>query len=106
MLKHLMRVNDIEGVVVHLEGIDLADRELDVRTAASAASRLLDHSGRRVDAEDAPGRHPPADVSRDRAWSATKVEHAGAGHEVRGEISGRVVDRAPLVRQIHHPAAG
>ena len=93
-----MRVRDVERVVVNLEGIEVADRELDVRTAASVASRLLDHGGRRIDAENAAGRHPPADVSRDRAWPAPKVEHAGAGREVRGEIGGRVVDGAPLVR--------
>src|SRR4029453_12135821 len=98
MLEHLMRVHDVEGVVVHLEGIQVADREHDVRTAASVASRLLDHGGRRIDAEEAPGGNPPANVSRDRAWPAPKVEHAGAGCEVRGEINGRVVDRAPLVR--------
>src|SRR6476659_4107693 len=93
-----MRVDDVERVVVHLEGIEVPDRELDVRAAASVASRLLDHGGRRIDAKDAPGRNPPADVSRDCAWPAPKVEHAGAGCEVRGEISGRIVDRAPLVR--------
>src|SRR6476469_5450057 len=93
-----MRVADVERVVVHVEDVEVADRELDVRTAASVASRLLDHGSRRIDAEDAPGRNPPADVSRDRAWPAPKVEHAGSGCEVLGEISGRVVDRAPLVR--------
>src|SRR6478752_543638 len=98
MLEHLMRVHDVERVVVHLEGIEVADRKLDIRTGASVASRLLDHGGRRIDAEDAPGRNPPADVSRDRTWPAPKVEHPGAGCEVRGEISGRVVDRAPRVR--------
>jgi hypothetical protein len=55
MLEHLMRVHDVERVVVHLEGIEVADRELDVRTTASVASRLLDHRGRRIDTEDAPG---------------------------------------------------
>src|ERR1700752_3453932 len=98
MLEHLVRVHDVEGVVVHLEGIEVADRKLDVRTAAGVASRLLDHGGRGIDAEDAPGRNPTADVSRDCARPAPKVEHAGAGCEVRCEISGRVVDRAPLVR--------
>src|SRR6476659_10246921 len=93
-----MRVDDVERVVVHLEGVEVADRELDVRTATGVASRLLDHGGRRIDAEDAPGCNPRADVSRDRAWPAPKVEHAGAGYEMRGEVSGRVVDRAPLVR--------
>src|SRR6185436_13381441 len=98
MLEHLMRVHDVERVVVHLERIEVADRELDVRTAASVASRLLDHGGRRIDAEDASGRNPPADVSRDRARPAPQVEHADAECEVRGEVSGRVVDRTPLVR--------
>src|SRR5262245_36007378 len=98
MLKHLMRVHDVERVVVHLERIKIADRELDVRTATSVASRLLDHGNRRIDPEDAAGRNPPADVSRDRARPAPKVEHAGAGCKVRGEISGRVVDGAGLVR--------
>src|SRR5438067_7786760 len=98
MLEQLMRVHDVERVVVHLEGVEVADRELDVRTAAGVASCLVDHGGRRIDAEDAPGRNPPADVSRDRAWPAPEVEHAGAGSEVRGEVSSRVVDGTPLVR--------
>src|SRR5882672_11097421 len=98
MLEHLMRVDDVERVVVHLEGVEVADGELDVRTTAGVASRLLDHGGRRIDAEDAPGRNPSADVNRDRARPAPKVEHAGAGCEARGEVSGRVVDCAPLVR--------
>ena len=45
MLEHLMRVHDVERVVVHLEGIEVADRELDVRTTGSVASRLLDDGG-------------------------------------------------------------
>ncbi len=92
-----MRVHDVERVVVHLECVEVADEELDVRTAAGVASRLLDHGGRRIDAEDASGRHPPADVSRDRARPAPEVEHAGGGCEVRGEVGGRVVD---LVRHL------
>src|SRR5258705_7982180 len=34
----------------------------------------------------------------DRARPAPEVEHAGGGCEVRGKVSGRVVDRTPLVR--------
>src|SRR4029450_11884210 len=98
MLEHLMRMYDVERVVVHREGIDVADGELDVRPGAGVASRLLDHGGRRIDAEDAAGRNPLADVSGDRARPAPEVEHAGAGCEVRGEVSGRVPDRTPLVR--------
>src|SRR5262245_18307756 len=98
MLEYLMRVHDVERVVGHLEGIEVADRELDVRSAASVASRLLDHGGRCIDAEDVSWRNPPADVSRDPAWPAPEVEHAHSRCEVRREVSGRVVDRAPLVR--------
>src|SRR5438034_6304184 len=98
MLEHLMRVHDVERVVVHLEGVKVADRELDVRTAAGVALRLVDHGGRRIDAEDASGRNQPADVSRDRARPAPEIEHAGGGCEVRGKVSGRIVDRTPLVR--------
>ena len=76
MLEHLMRVHDVERVVVHLEGVEVADRELDVRTGAGVASRLVDHGGRRIDAEDASGRNSPADVRRDRARPAPEVEHA------------------------------
>src|SRR5258705_10159811 len=98
MLEHLMRVHAVDRVVVHLEGVEVADRDLDVRTAAGVASRLLDHNGRRIDAEDASGRNPPADVSRDRARPAPEVEHTGGGCEMRGKVRGRVVDRTPLVR--------
>ena len=79
MLEHLMRVHDVKRVVVRVEGVEVADRELDVRTTAGIAARLLDHIGRRIDAEDASGRNPPADVSRDRARPAPEVEHADAG---------------------------
>jgi hypothetical protein len=72
--------------------------EFDVRTAAGVAARLLDHIRRRIDAEDASGRNPPADISRNRAGPAADVEHVGAECEVRGEVSGRVVDGTPLVR--------
>src|SRR5258706_1530603 len=98
MLEHWMRVQDVERVVVHLEAVEVPDPELDVRTAAGVASRLVDHGGRRIDAEDASGRNPPADVSRDRTRPAPEVEHADSGSEVRGKVSGRVVDRTPLVR--------
>jgi hypothetical protein len=98
MLEHLMRVHDVKRAVVRLEGVEVADRELDVRTAAGIAACLLDHIGRRIDAEDTSGRNPPADVSRDRARPAPEVEHAGAGCEVRCEVRGRVVERTPLVR--------
>src|SRR5215510_1775347 len=98
MLEYLMRVHDVERVVVHLEGVEVADRELNVRTAAGVASRLLDHGGGRIDAEDASGHNPPANVSRDGAWPAPEVEHAGARCEVGGEVSGRVVDCTPFVR--------
>src|SRR5258705_12437249 len=98
MLEHLMRVHDVERVVVHLEGVEVADRELDVRTAAGVASRLVDHGCRRIDAEDASGRNSPADVGRDRARPAPEVEQAGGGCGARGKESGRVVDRTPLVR--------
>jgi hypothetical protein len=43
MLKHLVRVHDVERVVVDVECVEVADREFDVRTAARAAARLLDH---------------------------------------------------------------
>jgi len=101
MLEHLVRVYHVERVVGHLEGIEVADRKLDVGTTAGVAPRLLDHRGRRIDAEDSSGRNPPADVSRDCARPAPKVEHAGAGGEVRCEVSGRVIERAPLVRPQH-----
>jgi hypothetical protein len=76
MLEHLVRVHNVERVVVHLEGIEVADRKLDVRTTGGVASRLFDHSGRPIDAEGAPGTNPPADVSRNRARLAPEVEHA------------------------------
>src|SRR4029079_13288884 len=98
LLEHLMRVDDVERVGTGLERVEVADRELDVRTAAGVAACLLDHVGRRIDAEDASGCDPAADVSRDRAGAAPYVEHAGAGCEARREVGGRVVDRAPLVR--------
>ena len=75
MLEHLMRVHDVKRVVVRFEGVKVADRELDVRTTAGIAARLLDHVGRRINAEDTSGRNPPADVSRDRARPAAEVEH-------------------------------
>ena len=98
MLEHLMRVHDVKRGVVRVEGVEVADRELDVRTTAGVAARLLDDGGRRIDAENTSGRNPPADVSRDRARPAPEVEHADAGCEVRGEVSGGVVDGTPLVR--------
>src|SRR5258705_5065228 len=98
MLKHLMRMHAVERVIVHLEAVEVAARDLDVRTAAGVASRLVDHGGRCIDAENASGRNSLADVSRDRARPAPEVEHAGGGCEVRGKVSGRVVDRTPLVR--------
>src|SRR5262249_17942881 len=98
MLEYLMRVHDVERVVVHLELVEVADPEFDVRTAAGVAVRLFDRGGRRMDAEDASGRNPPADIGRDRARPAPEVKHAGARCEARGEVNGRVVDRAPLVR--------
>ena len=97
MLKHLMCVYDVKRAVVDLEGIEVADREFDVRAAACVASRLLYHCCRGINAKNVSGRNPPADVSRDRAGPAAEVDHLGAGCEVRGEISGRIVDRTPLV---------
>src|SRR5262245_46318602 len=98
MLEDLMRMHDVESMVVHPEGIEIADRELDVRTAAGVSSRCLDYGCRRIDAEDASWRNPPANVSRDRARPAPDVEHADGGLEVRGEVGGGGGDGAPRVR--------
>ena len=57
-----MRVHDVERAVVQLERIDVADGELDVQRAG-VATRLLDYGGRRIDADNAPRRNSPADVS-------------------------------------------
>ena len=43
MLEDLMRVHDVERVIGNVERVQIADGELDIRTAASAAARLLDH---------------------------------------------------------------
>ena len=56
MLEDLMRVHDVERVIVHVESVEVADRELDIRTAAAVTMRLLDHVGRHIDAEDPSGR--------------------------------------------------
>ena len=97
VLEHLVRVHHVERVVVHLEGIEVADRELDIRTGVGVTSRLLDHGGRRIDAGTRPGatRRPMSAVivPGPHPRSSTLVPS-----EVRAEISGRVVDRAPLVR--------
>src|SRR5437762_10606483 len=98
MLEYLMGVDNVERVVLRLESVEVAHGELDVWTAAGVAARLLDYLRRRIDAEDASWRNPPADISRDRAGPAAEVEHVGAGCEVRGEVSGRVLDGTPLVR--------
>ncbi len=98
MLEDLMRVHDVERVIVNVERVEVADRELDIRTAAGVAARLLDHVGRHIDAEDPAGRDCPADIGGDRARSASEVEHTDAAGQARRDVGGRVVDRAPLVR--------
>jgi len=98
MLEDLMRVHDVERVIVNVESVEVADGELDIRTAAGVAARLLDHIGRHIDAEDPSGSNSPPDIGRDRARPASEVEHTDAVGQARGEIGGRVVDRAPLVR--------
>ena len=55
MLEDLMRVHDVERVIVNVESVEVAYRELDIRTAAGVAARLLDHVGRHIDAEDPSG---------------------------------------------------
>ena len=64
MLEHLMRVHDVERVVVDVESGDVADRELDVRTAAGVAARLLDTSADTSTPRTRPGatRRPMSDV--------------------------------------------
>jgi hypothetical protein len=98
MLEDLMRVHDVEGVIANVESVEVADRELDIRTAAGVAARVLDHVGRHIDAENPSGRDPAPDIGRNRARPASEVEHADAVGQVRDEVDGRVVDRAPLVR--------
>jgi len=63
-----------------------------VYRATDARLKRFDDGGRRIDAEDTSGRNPPADVSRNSARPAPEVKHAGAGCEVRGEVSGGVGD--------------
>jgi hypothetical protein len=94
VLEGLVRVHDVEAVVGEVECVGVANPGVDAELAG-----LLDHLGRRVDADDvdAHRRH----VGRDRAGAAAHVENGRPVGEIREEIRGRVLDSAPGVRAQH-----
>ena len=93
-----MRVHDVERVIVHIKSVEVADRELDIRTAAGVAARLIDHIGRHIDAEDPSGRDSPPDIGGDCAGPASEVEHTAAGRSGAARGRRRSCRPAPLVR--------
>ena len=75
-----MGVDDVEGVVVGLERVDVTDRELDVHPRSGRRGpRLVERIGRDVDPEHAAGGHAGGQVDGDRARAAADVEEVEPG---------------------------
>ena len=97
-----MGVDDVERRVRQLEGVGVADRELDADAGAGGVpGRLRDDLRRAIEAEHPARCDPGGEIERDRARTAPEVEHVEAGAQVREEVAGRVLRRAPGVAAQH-----
>ena len=103
VLQHLVRVHDVERVVGEVERVHVGGaRTRRCRLPAAFARPLA-----AIASADAsmpitrPGRDAAREVERDRARPAADVEERRAGHEVRHEVRGGVLDGAPAMRAQH-----
>ena len=103
VLEHLVRVHDVERVVVDVERVQIGGAELGVGRplAFALGERGFDRGGRDIDSEHGRRRDPCGQVERDGAGPAADVENRHAGNEMRNEIRGRVLDGPPAVRAQH-----
>jgi hypothetical protein len=96
VLKHLVRVDDVEGAALEVKGVHIALAELDIGYFdRSVVSRLLDNRFGAVDPDNATGRDSSGEVDGERPGPAPHVEDGAAGGKVINEVAGRVVDGSP-----------
>jgi hypothetical protein len=89
VLQHLVRVDDVEGVVGIVEVVHVGGPERDVGQVALldfGAGRAED-VGDLIDGRDRSGCDPGGEVSGDRPGSATNVEHGQARPQMGQQVS-------------------
>jgi hypothetical protein len=92
VLQHLVGVHDVVGAPALVQGVDVAERELDAGVARGVGAGVLQRLGHRLDAAHAARRDVGGDVDGDRPRAAADVEHGGARAQVRHEVGRRVGD--------------
>jgi hypothetical protein len=98
MLQHLVGVHHVEAVVLIGERVHVARLEAHAVHTVRLPARHVDHVVAPVDPDDGARSHPPGQIDRDRARTASDVEHVEPRREVRHKVRGRVLNRAPRVR--------
>ena len=101
VLQHLVGVHDVVGGVGLVEGVDVAERELDAGHPRGVRPGVLQWLGHRLDAPDPAGRDPRGDVDGDRPRPAPDVEDGGTGAQVWREVGCRVGDGPDVVGAQH-----
>jgi len=103
VLQHLVRVHDVERVVLELQRVRVTDLEAHVRRAL--LGRVLggdgQHGGGPVDTHDVTRGDAGREVHRDGARAAAHVEQPLARLQRRQQVTGGVLRRAPPVRAQH-----
>ncbi len=105
MLQHLVRVHDIEAVVVIGQRIDIG--ELETRHSVPSAGGLFASGVQwaldRFDPDDLSGRHDRCEVERDRARTAPDIEDAHPRLEDGQQVATGVRSGALPVRSKGRP---
>jgi len=103
VLQHLVTEDDVEAIIREVEGVGVADNELDVGDApfGGEGARLFEHIARPFEACDVPLRNQRGEISGDGSRSAADVEDAHRRLQVWQQEGGRVGGGAPGVRPQH-----
>ena len=100
VLQHLVGVDDVERGVGHVEVVGVADRELGAARRRSRVAWAMT-SAEASTPSTRPGATAAGEVDRDRARAAPEVEQVHARAQVRQQVAGRVLGRAPGVAAQH-----
>ncbi|MCE3293552.1 MAG: hypothetical protein K0Q84_2489 [Arthrobacter sp.] len=96
MLQDLVGMDDVEGIVLEVQIVDVSGHELGVLHApvGSELAGVGNHVGGTVQSGHGSGRHQHGEVTGDASRAAADIQHAAPGSEVRND-KGRRILRGP-----------